>query len=300
MNLKRKGKLKQNLIFIIVYIISFISFFYLQNYYDKQNIVSLESGNITAPSLKSEGIVLNYFSNKREMSLEIDKLKKELELEKLRYLDLKNYIFEIDKNWKEEEKDLKIISAKKIFTDYTTIYSTALLNKGIRDGVSEGDLVFLYPDKAIGIISRVKNKTSQVSMFSKDKNKIEGILKIKIEENLLKELENIENIEEIENQPIVSTFQNNKESITSSFAIKSSDQIIVDLYGYGGGDFIMTIPKNIEVETGMEIYMANYEDKVLGSIVKIEKPEASYYQVVLIKGYYNTRENNIYYILKNN
>lgn len=300
MNLKRKGKLKQNLIFIIVYIISFISFFYLQNYYDKQNIVSLESGNITAPSLKSEGIVLNYFSNKREMSLEIDKLKKELELEKLRYLDLKNYIFEIDKNWKEEEKDLKIISAKKIFTDYTTIYSTALLNKGIRDGVSEGDLVFLYPDKAIGIISRVKNKTSQVSMFSKDKNKIEGILKIKIEENLLKELENIENIEEIENQPIVSTFQNNKESITSSFAIKSSDQIIVDLHGYGGGDFIMTIPKNIEVETGMEIYMANYEDKVLGSIVKIEKPEASYYQVVLIKGYYNTRENNIYYILKNN
>lgn len=289
MNLKRKGKLKQNLIFIIVYIISFISFFYLQNYYDKQNIVSLESGNITAPSLKSEGIVLNYFSNKREMSLEIDKLKKELELEKLRYLDLKNYIFEIDKNWKEEEKDLKIISAKKIFTDYTTIYSTALLNKGIRDGVSEGDLVFLYPDKAIGIISRVKNKTSQVSMFSKDKNKIEGILKIKIEENLLKELENIENIEEIENQ-----------LTTSSFAIKSSDQIIVDLYGYGGGDFIMTIPKNIEVETGMEIYMANYEDKVLGSIVKIEKPEASYYQVVLIKGYYNTRENNIYYILKNN
>lgn len=289
MNLKRKGKLKQNLIFIIVYIISFISFFYLQNYYDKQNIVSLESGNITAPSLKSEGIVLNYFSNKREMSLEIDKLKKELELEKLRYLDLKNYIFEIDKNWKEEEKDLKIISAKKIFTDYTTIYSTALLNKGIRDGVSEGDLVFLYPDKAIGIISRVKNKTSQVSMFSKDKNKIEGILKIKIEENLLKELENIENIEEIENQ-----------LTTSSFAIKSSDQIIVDLYGYGGGDFIMTIPKNIEVETGMDIYMANYEDKVLGSIVKIEKPEASYYQVVLIKGYYNTRENHIYYILKNN
>lgn len=289
MNLKRKGKLKQNLIFIIVYIISFISFFYLQNYYDKQNIVSLESGNITTSNIKSEGIVLSYFSNKREMSLEIDKLKKELELEKLRYLDLKNYIFEIDKDWKEEEKDLKIISAKKIFTDYTTIYSTALLNKGIRDGVSEGDLVFLYPDKAIGIISRVKNKTSQVSMFSKDKNKIEGILKIKIEENLLKELENIENIEEIENQ-----------LTTSSFAIKSSDQIIVDLYGYGGGDFIMTIPKNIEVETGMDIYMANYEDKVLGSIVKIEKPEASYYQVVLIKGYYNTRENHIYYILKNN
>lgn len=298
MNLRENKRIKWNIFFILVYIVFLFSFSTLRGYFNRQNIQISIPNRALIIANSSTGLVsnvfkniTNYFLDKKVLFLKINTLEKELEIEKE-----KNIALSVNSKFSSSENDFKVLSAKKIFSDFTTIYSSVLLNKGYLDGVEEKSLVFIYPNKAIGIIERVGNKTSLLSLFSKDKNQIEGILKIKVEKDIFEEQIIIESDTAISNATTsTSTILDIK---PSSILIKSGEQIIVDIYGYGGGDFIARLPKNIEVSIGTKIYLANDEDKVLGEIIKVEKPEASFYQIILIEGYYNTRENNIYYIQK--
>lgn len=143
--------------------------------------------------------------------------------------------------------------------------------------------------------------TSVVTLFSKNKEKVEGVIKAEYGKDTLDNLTQIKILENTLKQATSS--ENNEAEIKSSSNLSKksneAESILIDIYGYGGGDFMAEIPGNIKVEVGSQVYLAEDESKLLGEVVKVEKKDASYYQRLLIRGYYNTRINNTYYIESN-
>lgn len=310
MNYKEKKKFGWNIFFILSYIVFLLIFPLWRNYFMRNNIEISAPERVLMAADNSTNFVSSLFSNlgsyffdKKILLSKIEDLEKDLEQERN-----KNVLFTREIS---ATSTTDILPAKKIFSDFTTIYDTALLDKGARDGVEEKDLVFVYPNKVIGTIDRVYEKTSRTSLFSRDKSKIEGVLKI---ENVGDTAFEPEEITISTSSEIVSTSSTSSNYSTSSSSLnlneitqniepsnvtkKSSSQIVIDIYGYGGGDYIARIPKNIQTSSGTEIFLASDEDYLLGTIVKITKPEASFYQILLIEGYYNTRSNDTFYIKK--
>lgn len=315
MNLRSKKKFQHNILFIVIYLVFLFSFPLLRNYFNVNDIKLGAPETVLVAADSSTNFVskvfsnfFGYFSYKKDLLNKITKLEEDLKLVKDEKI-----IGDITQS---QDK----IVAKKISSDFTKIYQTILLNKGSRDSVIDDSLVFIYPNKAVGIIESVSEKTSLVSLFSKDKNEVEGSV-------LLRDLNKIQddNKNETENQietftsssSIIDTISTATTSATSassstsssslsffsndinidiSTPINSSKSILINFVGYGGGDFVAKIPENIKISTGTLVYLARDESKVLGEIVKIEKQEAAFYQILFVRGYYNTRENSDYYI----
>lgn len=298
MNLGKKRNVKWNIFYIVFYII-FLFFFPLLRNYLSGNEFSINKGaavlnatdKFTDVALNSFEGVVGYFSSRKYLLSEVDRLKDELIKERSKNTVDKNLI----------ENNAEIIIAKKIFTDFTTIYDTILIDKGSQDGVYEGDMVFVYENNVVGKISKVNKNSSLVTLFSKDKEKVEGVINASKNQNTVLEIELTDSqelekglVDETEN--ILSEISN--EDISPK-AINKGSSILIDLFGYGGGDFVSYVPGNVEVSTGTIVYLAADESKYLGEIVSVEKQDASFYQILLIRGYYNTRQNDDYYILKN-
>lgn len=66
--------------------------------------------------------------------------------------------------------------AHPLLMDLSTIYSSVILSKGYVDSVEVGDLVYLRGRQPIGMISKVYNKTSLLSLFTDSGNKIDGVI----------------------------------------------------------------------------------------------------------------------------
>lgn len=308
MNLKTKKKFKYNILFIVIYFVFLFSFPFLRNYFNVNKIQVAAPETVLIAADSSTNFVSNifynilgYFSNRKNLLDEISRLENELQIEKDKNVINVNGV-----------GDAKKIVAKKIFSDFTNIYETILLNKGREAGVEEEAIVFLYPDKAIGVVSSVGEKSSLVSLYSKDKNQVEGVVRarnfrestetIPIQNENILEGENFDSSNSTSGISSASTSTStslNEININLSTPISSADGLLIEFIGYGGGDFIAKIPENIKISTGTIIYLARDESKALGEIIKIEKQEAAFYQVLFVRGYYNTRENGNYYIENN-
>lgn len=285
---KKNKYFKTSIFYLFLYLIFIFIFPFLRGAINKKNV----SINTPATVLKAADSstnffssffinIGNFFSSKKDLALKIDELNSQiLELKKQTIIQ------------KISEKDMqKIVIAKKIFTDSLNMYNTILVDKGSESGVQEGDFVYVDGDKVIGRIERVNLSSSIVNLISKDKYKSEAsILGEKIDISV-KDLDN------------PSTASSSQEGLLDSPFVASMPThigkrhyVVIDVYGYGSGDFVAQVPENIYVSTGTEVLLAENESKVLGQVVKVEHPEASFFQVVLIRGYYNPRLNNDYYI----
>lgn len=286
-------RLKFNIAFIILYLLFLLSFPFFRNHFNiKENIETANIGtaggvlHLADRSTNSiSGLfknISNYFSFKKTLISEIEDLKFQLEVEK-------------DKNILREEvvdNAGEVTIARKIFSDFTGIYDTILLDKGSAAGVESGDIVFLYPNRIIGRVDDVDAKRSVVTLYSKDKNKLEGVIRVvKLYDKVV---DTTPLITSTSSSDIASSTADTESHIETVKGRPSS--IIVDVYGYGGGDFIAKIPENLEVATGTIVYLGEDETKMIGEVVKAEKQDASFFQILLIRGYYNTRENSSYYI----
>jgi cell shape-determining protein MreC len=264
--MKKEGmkRLKINILFIFLFILFIFLFPALRINFLKETTSdtkaptsflsfihkSTESIYNIFPSIK------NYFVTKNSLLLEIEILREEIQNQKEIILSLHteeklNYNSSTTK-----VSDTNIISANKIFKDFTSMYDTIILDKGFIDGIEKGDEVFLYPDLAIGQIESINRNTSILKLYSKSKNKVEGIVK------------------------------------------SGEKDIIIDIYGMGSGDFYAEIPESINISTGTIVYLSSNKNKTLGEIVRAEKREASFFQDLLIRGYYNTRLQETYFISK--
>lgn len=317
MQTKEKKYFRNNLILILIFIFFFLSFSRIKSFFNS----STQDKNVPESFLSSinNGIensfgffsgIGGYFSSKTALQNQVADLKNQLEAQK--YYSIINSSNSLDssststspafsnslsKSKNILDKDLPVV-AKKIFSDFTSIYETVLLDKGFASGVEKGDIVFLYPNQIIGQIDNINPNTSLMTLYSKDKNKIEGVMKV-IKNN------SKTNFADLKNQNSASFTASSSLSTSSSSLIsietnskqKNESSVLIDLFGNGGGDFIATLPNNLEVATGTIIYLSNDESKALGEVVKVETQDASFYETILIKGYYNSRLNDSYYIM---
>lgn len=307
----KNNYLKTNFFFIIFFIIFLISFPTIKSWSNDNR--SKEENNISTPNSFLAGInntsdsftgffgnLRYYFVSRKSLLDEVDNLKNQIQ--KGEYLSLLGSTSTsenlINKN--------SPIPAKKIFADFTSIYDTILLNKGFLDGIEKGDLVFLYPDRLIGQIENINSNTSLLALYSRDKNKLEGVMKVtkgdaSISINPI-QIATTSSTSSVLGNTSSTSSSTTSENSNSTFKIQNSfsggHNIIVDIYGRGGGDFSASLPDNIKVATGTIIYLASDESKALGEVVKIESEEASFYQTIFIRGYYNTRTNDNYYIIR--
>lgn len=191
-----------------------------------------------------------------------------------------------------------VIVSEKIFQDFTSIYDSLVLDKGSKDGVELGNIVFDSEYNAIGKIQKVNEKNSIAILFSKSGERVEGVVYENKVETYINHSEHSDLQDlETENSSSNEFVDENKNNLELE-NYHNNIGILVDLYGYGGGDFISNVPGNIKISRGSKVYLASDESKYLGEIVNIEKEEASYYQKLFIRGYYNTRINIHFYIEK--
>lgn len=320
MQTKEKKYFRNNLILILIFIFFFLSFSKIKSFFNSSNKerntpeVFLSSINKTIEN--SFNLFLNiggYFSSKKALLNQIADLQNQIENQKYSSIVDSLYSSEslplnssssfsntasLSKHKSVLVKDLPVV-AKKIFSDFTSIYDTVLLDKGFSSGVEKGDIVFLYPNLIIGQIDSINSNTSLLTLYSRNKNKIEGI--IKVSKNNLKN-----NFSDLKNQNSSSTDISTSSisgSSTSLFPIETNSKqkneisVLIDLFGNGGGDFIARLPNNLQVSTGTIIYLSSDESKALGEVVKVEIEETSFYENIFIRGYYNSRLNDSYYIM---
>lgn len=307
MKLTKKSNIKWNIFYIIIYIIFLFIFPFFKNYLSGNEISVNKGVAVLNVADKSTDIALNsfegimdYFYSRKYLLAEINKLQEDLLQEKDKNIIKENLI----------QNNKEIIIAKKIFTDFTSVYDTILINKGAQDGIDEGDFVFIDENKIIGKISKVNKNSSLITLFSKNKEKVEGIVNAVKNQNTVlytkedtgvgkgEDIDNLNTENKIENSTNTVLLDKDNENINPKI-VKNGTNILIDLFGYGGGDFIANVPGNIEVAIGDIVYFGIDESKYLGEIVSIDRQDASFYQVLLIRGYYNTRQNDNYYILKN-
>ena len=308
MQSKEKKYFRNNFIFILIFIFFFLCFSKIKFFFNSSTkekntpeffLYSINNGIENSFDFFSG--IGDYFTSKKRLLKQVEELQNEIERQKyysiidsstsslfeagIQDLSSKNIS---NKNKSILDKDLPVI-AKKIFSDFTSIYDTVLLDKGFSSGVKKGDIVFFYPNLLIGQIDTINPNTSLVVLYSKDKNKIEGVIKVSKNSNKKTEMDN--------SSSSIQNSSSSKNIILLQDRFINTSNVLIDLYGNGGGDFIATLPGNLEVSTGTIIYLSNDESKALGEVVKVEKQDASFYETVLIKGYYNTRSNDDYYIM---
>lgn len=306
---RKKSYIRLNIFYIISFIIFLIIFPFLRNYLNG-NELSVNKGAIflnlanksTGAAFDSFNGLLGYFYSKKYLLNEIDRLKNELNSKEINSIiennteekNLSNHDYDND-------NDMNIVVAKKIFSDFTTIYDTILLNKGVDSGIKENNLVFVNDNSAVGEVSKVYKNTSLITLFSKNKEKVEGVIIANKNQNtvLLTNFTDLQEENKNEENSSSLNLHSDLNNLDNLKALEKGSSILIDLYGYGGGDFISYIPNNIEISTGTKVYLAIDESKILGEVVDIEKPDASFFQVLIIRGFYNTRKNDNYYILKN-
>lgn len=311
MQTKEKKYFRNNLILILIFIFFFLSFskiksFFNSSTHDKNTpeiFLSSINGGLENSFSFFSGIG-GYFSSKKALLDQVADLQNQLETQKYYSIidssssnvaPASSSVSTLSKSKNILDKDLPVV-AKKIFSDFTSIYDTILLDKGFSSGVEKGDIVFLYPNLIIGQIDNINPNTSLLTLYSRDKNKIEGVMKVVKNNSKI-------NFNDFKNQNSSST---NATSSSSSTTLalpdlnpkqKNESNILIDLFGNGGGDFSASLPDNLEVATGTIIYLSSDESKALGEVVKVKKEEASFYKTILIKGYYNSRLNDSYYIM---
>jgi cell shape-determining protein MreC len=323
MQTKEKKYFRNNLILILIFIFFFLSFSKIKSFFNSstqdkstpESFLSLINNGIEN-SFGFFSDIGGYFISKAALQNQVADLENQLEsqkyysiidsstsLESLPYSSTSSTSSNannISKTKNILNKDLPVV-AKKIFSDFTSIYDTVLLDKGFSSGVEKGDIVFLYPNQIIGQIDSINPNTSLLTLYSKDKNKIEGVMKV-FKNNSKTNFADLKN--QNSSSSIISSASSSLPSASSSLISietnpkqKNESNVLIDLFGNGGGDFVATLPDNLDVSTGTIIYLSNDESKALGEVVKVEKQDASFYETIMIKGYYNSRLNDSYYIM---
>ncbi len=257
---KNKNKINSDLIFIILFIIFICIFPLLKNKIGNKSNNIDNSSKVLVYVNNSKNFIVNSFTNitqyfytKKYFLNKINELEKELNTEKEKNinLNLDNY------------NDKDIIVANKIFVDNTSVYDTILLDKGRDFGVKENDIVFVDENYAIGKIISVGEETSLLSLFSKSNENVEAYT--------------IDNL----------NFLENEEEIVSH---ETKNKIILNLEGYGGGDFVVKVSNNLNIGIGNKFYLANNTNYFLGEVVSIDKDALSLYSTLFIKGVYNPKK----------
>ena len=310
MQSKEKKYFRNNLIFILIFIFFFLSFPKIKSFFNSSTQEKNTSESFLFSINNGIGGTFNFFSSigdyfsfKKTLMNRVVELENQLEAQKYySIIDSSNSVEPmssssspvpntLSKSKSILNKDLPVV-AKKIFSDFISIYDTVLLDKGFSSGVEKGDIVFLYPNLVIGQIDTINPNTSLMTLYSKNKNKIEGIIKV-VKNN------SKTNFADIKNQISSSSTSTNPSlpPIQINPKQKNESNVLIDLVGNGGGDFIATLPNNLEVATGTVIYLSSDESKALGEVVKVETEETSFYETILIRGYYNSRLNDSYYIM---
>lgn len=311
---KNKSKLlKWNIIYIVIFLIFIIFFPNLKKSIGNQSLTNNQASVVLSSVRNVDNFItdnflsfLDYFKSKNKLINEVNNLT--LKVESLENNSSSTESFNLlNDSLKMEDQ---YIVASKIFTDWTSIYDTILLNKGSKDGVKVSDLVFINEDEAIGVVNTVSLNTSLITLYSKNKEKTEGVLQaIRGKDTLVSQDINLtlndngtetkDNLNNSSTSIATTTINKSRLLINNQRNNSNLENILIDLYGYGGGDYFAEIPGNIIVEVGAKVYLALNENKVLGEVIKVEKRDASYYQRLFIRGYYNSRINHNYYILKN-
>ena len=290
----RKKRMRNNFLYIFLYII-FISIFpFLRNNLNNKDIKVDKSIPILVSVEKSTNFISNnfnsilyFFYSKKYLLNKISSLE-----EQVASINNENIIKE-----NKTSADKNIIVSKKIFQDFTSVYDNIILDKGLKDGVELGNIVFDSRNNAIGKIVKVNELTSTAVLFSKSGEIVEGVIYGDKGESTTNYLED-SNSGDLNIENGSTTISQDEYNHTGNEKHYDKPGILIDLYGYGGGDFISNIPENIVVSTGSKLYLAIDESKYLGEVVEIEKGDASYYQKLFIRGYYNTRINTFFYIEK--
>lgn len=100
----------------------------------------------------------------------IERLENEVALKDGKIADYQTKIEE------KNEKGLVTLIAHPLMRDLASVYSTIILSRGFSDGVEEGMLVYIRGRQPVGFISKIHEKTSEMTLLSDSNNKLNGVI----------------------------------------------------------------------------------------------------------------------------
>ncbi|MEN9338367.1 MAG: rod shape-determining protein MreC [Candidatus Parcubacteria bacterium] len=274
MNRQESKRLKVNIIFIIIFILFVFSFsslkYFLGSNRDTNSNKINESGVFLKKLNDTASKIYNffpqmgvYFSSRNSLVKERDLLKIEIE------------------NQKEKIVELSESQRGSLEQDASLASSSNVIDIGNKNTISAKPIF--------------KDFTSIYDTLLLDKGFVDGVEKgdkVFLYPNLaVGEIESIDR-----NTSLLKLFSKNENKVEVLMK-NEKENTILDIYGIGSGDFYAELPESMEISPETILYLLSDDRKAVGIVSRVEKREASFFQDVLIKGYYNTRTSHTFYIL---
>src|SRR3989344_1382773 len=135
-------------------------------------------------------------------------------------------------------------------------YDTLIIDTGSKIGIEAGSIVFAYGDVPVGRVSDVYPDSSKVILFSNPGDKTEVLISGKL---------------------------------ASPDASQGGD-IFMQVGGRGGGNFEMTLPRDLVLEKGTEVQLPGLAPRVLAIVETILSDPRDAYQKALLVSPVNIQE----------
>ncbi len=174
----RKKKIVKNLIIFVVIILIFVF-----------GIISWSSNifyNIGLPIWQSKKFISDgvdgasyLVASKKSVFRENENLKKENEDLKISMIDyqiLKKENDDLKELLNRKQIDYNFVLANILSKPNKSPYDTIIIDIGLKDGILEGNMVYANGDIPIGVVEKVENNFSLVSLFTNPGQKTEGII----------------------------------------------------------------------------------------------------------------------------
>src|SRR3989344_369735 len=142
-----------------------------------------------------------------------------------------------------------------------SLYDTFIIDVGAQDAVLPGQRVFAYGDILIGELAEVYDKTSKVKLFSTPGEKTEVVLSI---------------------PPTP--------GVGASFTPGVGGAVTMTAIGRGGGNFEISVPRDLPIEIDQELGIAGIRPYALGKVKEIISDERDPIKKILIRGMVNLFE----------
>lgn len=160
-----------------------------------------------------------------------------------------------------------IVKANRITPKASFIYNNILLNKGFKDGVKDGNLVFVSGLLPIGKIKEVFSDSSNLELFSAKNNKLECYVHL------------------------------NRDSVGENGAT-SNDTLNIEVYADGAYNFVTEIPDSAALSLGDKVYLREFSNYYIGTIKSIEYKDSEKINIIYIKSNLDPNKNYDFYIKK--
>jgi cell shape-determining protein MreC len=117
--------------------------------------------------------LVELFTNKHTLIVKIRELEMNVEYLENELRERDGLLRELGSN---ASSSIKTIAMYPLMKDRTEIYSTIVLSKGFKDGLTEGLLVYLRGRQPVCVLKEVHQKTSLCKLFSAHGEEIDGVV----------------------------------------------------------------------------------------------------------------------------